>query len=235
MTSPKSSVKKTTNWNFTFFCPLSLFLLSSPWKLLQQFFLIFYILFSSRNGIWNNVTICHWEDDCNHEIKRCLFLGRKAMTNLDSILKSKDITLLIMIHIVKAMVFPVVMFVSESCTIRKGEHYRTDAFKLWCWSRLSRPLDFKIKAVNPEGNQHCIFIGRNDAETEAPILCPSDGKSWLIGKEPDAGKYWGKKEKGATEDEMIGWHHWLNEHEFEQVSGDSEGQGSLVCCSPWSF
>ena len=138
MTSPKSSVKKTTNWNFTFFCPLSLFLLSSPWKLLQQFFLIFYILFSSRNGIWNNVTICHWEDDCNHEIKRCLFLGRKAMTNLDSILKSKDITLLIMIHIVKAMVFPVVMFVSESCTIRKGEHYRTDAFKLWCWSRLSR-------------------------------------------------------------------------------------------------
>ena len=96
------------------------------------------------------------------------------------------------------------------------------------------PLDFKeIKPVNPKGNQSWIFIGRVDAKAEAPILWPPDEKSWLSGKDPDAGKDWGQKEKEATEDEMVGRHHWLNEHESEQTSGDSEGQGSLVCCRPW--
>ena len=94
------------------------------------------------------------------------------------------------------------------------------------------PLDSKeIKSVNLKGNQPWIFIGKNDAEAEAPILWPPDEKSWLIRKDPDAGKDWGQEEKGATEDEMVGWHHWLNGHEFEQAPEDGEGQGSLVCCS----
>ena len=94
------------------------------------------------------------------------------------------------------------------------------------------PWDSKeIKPVNPKGNQPWILIGRIDAE--APILLPPDVKSWLIVKDPDAGKDWRQEEKGTTEDEMVGWHHWLNGHEFEQTLGDSEGQGSLVCCSPW--
>ena len=87
--------------------------------------------------------------------------------------------------------------------------------------------------VHPKGNQSWIFIGRTDAEAETPILWPSDGKNWLIGKKnPDAGKHW-RQEKGMTEDEMAGWHHQLNGHEFEQALGVGDGQGSLVCCSPW--
>ena len=91
----------------------------------------------------------------------------------------------------------------------------------------------EIKPVNPKGNQSWIFIGRTDAKSEAPILWPPDGKNWLIGKDPDAGKDWRQEEKGAAEDEMVEWHHWLNAHEFEQTPGDSEGQGSLVCYCPW--
>ena len=96
------------------------------------------------------------------------------------------------------------------------------------------PLDFKkIKSVNPKGTQSWIVIGRTDAEAETPILWPPDGKNWLIGKDPDAGKDWRREEKGMTEDEMAGWHHRLNEHEFEQALGVGDGQGSLACCSPW--
>ena len=91
----------------------------------------------------------------------------------------------------------------------------------------------EIKPVNPKGNQPWIFIGRTDAEAEAPILWPPDEKNWLIGEDPDAGKDWGQEEKGTTEDEMVGWHHWFNGHGFEQTLGDGEGQRSLVCCSPW--
>ena len=99
---------------------------------------------------------------------------------------------------------------------------------------LLSPLDSKmIKPVNPKGNQLWIFIGRTDVEGEAPILWPPDAKSQLIGKNPDAGKHWKQEEKGMTEDEMVGWHHWLNECEFEQTPEDSEGQGSLVCYIPW--
>ena len=91
----------------------------------------------------------------------------------------------------------------------------------------------EIKPVNSKGNEPWIFIERTDIEAEAPILWPPDIKSQLIGKDPDPGKDWGQEEKGATEDEKVGWQHWLNGHEFEQASGDSEGQGSLVCYSPW--
>ena len=95
-------------------------------------------------------------------------------------------------------------------------------------------LDCKgIQPVHPKGNQSWIFIGRTDAEAETPILWPPDGKNWLIGKDPDAGRDWRRKEEGMTEDEMVGWHHWLDGHEFEQAPGDGEGQESLAWCSPW--
>ena len=99
---------------------------------------------------------------------------------------------------------------------------------------IDSPLECKeMKPVNSKGNQPWKFIERTDAEVEAPILWPSDEKNWLIWKDPDAGKIWGQEEKGATEEEMIGWHHWLNGHEFEQILGDCEGRGSLTCLSPW--
>ena len=95
-------------------------------------------------------------------------------------------------------------------------------------------LDCKeIKPVNPQGNQSWIFVGRTDAEAETPVLWPPDVKNWLIRKDLDAGKDWGQEEKEVTEDEMIGWHHRLSRHDFEQALGDSEGQGGLACCSPW--
>ena len=104
----------------------------------------------------------------------------------------------------------------------------------WSQIRVRSPLNCKeIKPVNHKGDQSWIFIGRTDAEAEAPILWPPDMKNWFIGKDPDAGKDWRQEEKGMTEDEMVGWHHWLNGHEFEQALGVSDGQGSLACCSPW--
>ena len=101
------------------------------------------------------------------------------------------------------------------------------SFVLW--------LSIVVKPVNPKGSQPWIFIGRTDAEAEAPIFWPRDVKSQFIGKDPDAGKNWGQEEEGTIEDEIIGWHHWLNGHEFEQAPGDGEGQGSLVYCSPWGL
>ena len=102
------------------------------------------------------------------------------------------------VHLVKAMVFPVVMYGCKSWTIKKAECQKTDAFELWCWRRLlESPLDCKeIQPIHPKGNQSWIFIGRNDAKAEAPILWPPDGKNWLIEKDPDAGKDWGQGEKG---------------------------------------
>ena len=91
----------------------------------------------------------------------------------------------------------------------------------------------EIKPVNPKGNQSWIFIKRTDAEAESPILWPSDEKSWLVRKDPDVGKDWRREEKGMTEAEMVGWHDWLNQHEFEQAPVDDDGQGSLACYSPW--
>ena len=99
---------------------------------------------------------------------------------------------------------------------------------------LESPLNCKeTKPVNPKGNQSWIFIGKTDAEPEAPILWPPDAKIWLIGKDPDAGKDWRQEEKGMTEDEMAGWHHQLKGHELEQALEVGDGQGSLACCSPW--
>ena len=160
------------------------------------------------------------QNHCNgdYEITRCLLLGRKAMTNLDSILKSRDITLPTKVCIVKATVFPVVMYKCESWTVKKTE--------CWCFQTvvleetLDSPLDCKeIKPVNPKGNQLWLFIGCTYAEAEPPILWPPDAKSQLIGKNPDSGKSWGQEKKGAMEGEMAGWHHWLNGHEFEQTLG----------------
>ena len=112
--------------------------------------------------------------------------------------------------------------------------------KNWCFwvvvleKTLESPLDSEeIKSVHPKRNQPWIFIGRTDAETEAPILWPSDVKNRLIGKDPDAGKDWGQEEKRPAEDKMVGWHLWQNGHKYEQTLGDNEGQGSLPCCSPW--
>ena len=168
------------------------------------------------------------DSDCSHKIKRCLFLGRKAMTNLDRILKSRDITLLTKVHIVKAMVFS-----SSHVKMWQLDHKEGWAPKSWSfWTvvlekTLESPLDCKdIKPLNPKENQSWIFIGRTDAE--APILWPPDAKSWFIRKDPDAGKDWRQEEKGTTEDEMVGWHHWLNGHEFEQAPADSEVQSGVL-------
>ena len=122
----------------------------------------------------------------------------------------------------------------------KAGQFLLSSVKNWCfWTlvlekALDSPLDCKeIKPAHPKGNQPWIVIGRTDAEAEAPILWLPDAKSQLIGKDPDARKDWRHKEKGATGDEMVGWHHLLNGHEFEQAPGVDEGQGSLACCSPW--
>ena len=136
----------------------------------------------------------------------------------------------------------------EACGFSSGHvwmwalhHKESWAPKNWCfWTvvlrkTLERPLDSKIRPVNPTRNQPWIFIGRTDAEAEAPTLWPADAKSRLIGKDPDAGKDWGQEEKAGTEDEMAGWHHWLNRQEFEQTPGDSVGQGRLVYCCSWGL
>ena len=139
------------------------------------------------------------------------------------------------VHLVKAMVF-----LSSHVQMWELDHKKCWSLKNWCFrivvleKTLESRLDCKeIKPINPKENQSWIFIGRIDAEAEAPILRPPDAKSCLTGKNPDYGKDWGQEEKGMTEDEMAGWHHRLKWHEFEQTPGDSEGQGSLACCSPW--
>ena len=151
------------------------------------------------------------DGDCSHEIKRHLFLGRKVMTNLDSILKSRDITLPTKVCLVKAMVFSS----SHVWMWELGYKKKLNAFELWCWRRLESPVDCKeIQPVHRKGDQSWMFIGRTDAEVETPILWPPYVKSWLIWKDPDAGKDWRQEDKGMTEDEMVGWHHWLNGLEF---------------------
>ena len=174
------------------------------------------------------------DGDCSHEIKRCLLLGRKVMTNLDSILKSRD------------------YFVNKGLS---SLSYGFSSGPVWMWE-----LDYKenmsakelmlfncgvgedsweslglkeIQPVHPKGDQSWVFIGEIDAEAETPILWPPDAKSWLTGKDPDAGRDWGQQEKGTTEDEMAGWHHQLNGHEFVWTQGIGDGQGGLVCCGSW--
>ena len=161
------------------------------------------------------------DGDCSHESKRCLLLGRKAMTKIDSILKSRDITLPTKVHLVKAMVFPVVMCGCESWTIKKAEQQRIDAFKLWCWRRIlrvswtaRRSKQSILKEISPEYSlgglmlklklQYIGHLMRRTDSFEKPLML---------------GKIEGRRKKGTTEDEMVGWHHWLNGHEFAQALG----------------
>ena len=166
------------------------------------------------------------DGDCSHEIKRCSLLGRKAMTNLDSVLKSRDITLLTKVHLVKAMVFPVVMYGCESWTIFKAEHRRIDAFELQCWRRLlrvpwtaRRSNQLILKEINPEYSLEGLMLklklqyfghmmGRTDSFEKTLMLGKIDGRRTM-------------------EDEMVGCHHRLDGHESEQAPGDGDGQGSL--------
>ena len=155
------------------------------------------------------------DGDCSHEIKRCLLLERKAMTNLDSILQSGDITLPTKVPLVKAMVFPVVMCGCESWTIKKAEHWRNDAFELWCWRRLLRvPWTAWIsnQSILEEISRECSLerlMLKLKLQYFGHLM-----RSWLTGKDPDAGRDWRQDDKGTTEDEMVGWHHRLNGHEF---------------------
>ena len=152
------------------------------------------------------------DGDCSHEIKRSFLLGRKTMSNLDSILKSRDY------FADKSPFGQSCGFSSSHVWMWELDHKESSALKNWyfwnvSWRRILRvPLDYKeIQPVHPKGNQSWIFIGRTDTET--PILWPPD-ENWLIGKDPEAGKDWRREERGTTEDEMVGWHHWLNGHEF---------------------
>ena len=171
------------------------------------------------------------DGDCSHEIKRHLLLGRKVMTNLDSMLKKQR-------HYFanKGPSSQGYGFSSSHVWMWELDHKETWAPKNWCfWTMelektLESPLDCKeIQPVHPKGNESWIFIGRTDAEAEVP----PDVKSRLIGKDRDAGKDWGQEEKGVTENEMVEWHHRINRHEFEKIQGNSEGQGNLACFSSW--
>ena len=175
------------------------------------------------------------DDDCSHEIKRYLLLGRKVMINLDSILKSRDITLPTKVRLVKAMFFS-----SSHVWMWELDYKESWVLKNWClWTvvlekTLESPLDCKeSQPVHPKGDQSWLFIGRTGAEAETPILWPPHVKNWLIGKAPDVGRDWGQEEKGMTEDEMAGWHHQLDGHEFEWTPGVGDGQGGLACCNSW--
>ena len=175
------------------------------------------------------------DGDCSHEIKRCLLLGRKVMTNLDSILKSRDITLPTKARLVKAMVFPVVIYGCESWTVKKAEHRRIDAFELWCWRRLLR----------------VPWTARRSTQSILKEICPGCSLEGMMLKlklqyfghlmrrvdsleKTDAGRDWGQ-EKGMTEDEMAGWHHLLDGHEFEWTPGVGDRQGGLACGSSWGY
>ena len=174
------------------------------------------------------------DSDYTHEIIRHVLLGRKAVTNLDSVLKSRGITL--------PNKGPYIQSYGFSSQVRMWELNHKEGWmpKNWCFpamvleKTLESPLNSKeIKPVNPKGNQPWMFTERTDAESEAPILWSPDANSQLFGKDLDAGKDWGQREKREKENEMVGWHHWISEHESEQTPGGSKGQGSLVCCSPW--
>ena len=175
------------------------------------------------------------DGDWSHEIKKMLAPWKKSYDQSRQHIKKHRPYFASKCLSSESYGFPVVKYRCESWTIKKGEHWRIDAFVVWCWRRLLR-VPWTARRSNqsiPKGDQSWLFIGRTDVETETPILWPPDAKNWLIGKEPDGGKDWRQEEKGTTEDEMVGWHHRLNGHEFEQASGVGNGQGSLACFSPW--
>ena len=210
---------------------------------------------SGNSGFTFGVSKITADGDFSHEIKRHLLLGRKVMTNLDSIL-SRAVTLPTKVRLVKALAFPVVMHGCESWTIKQAECQRIDAFELWFWGRLLRvPWTARtsnqsiLKEISPgcslevqfssvqslshvrllvtqwiAARQASLFItNRNDAKAETPVLWPPHAKSWLIGKDSDAGRDCGQEEKGMTEDEMAGWHHWLDGCESEWTPGVGDG------------
>ena len=169
------------------------------------------------------------DGDCSHEIKKRLLLGRKVMTNLDSILKSRDI-------VNKGLSRQGCGFSSGHVWMWDSNYKESWVPKNWSfWTVVlektpESPLDCKeIQPVPPKRDQSWVFIGRTDVEAETPILWPPDEKSWLIWKDPDAGKDWGQEEKGMTEDEMVGWHHQHNGHGFGWTLGVGDGQGGLAC------
>ena len=173
------------------------------------------------------------DGDYSHEIKRCLLPGRKAMTNLDSIFKSRDITLPTKVRLVKAMVFPAVMYGCDSWTTKKAERRRIDIFELWYWRRLLRvPWTAKrsnssiLKEISPEYSLEGLLL------KQKLQYWPPDGKNWVSGKDPDAGKDC-SQEKRTTEDKIVGWPQWLDGRDFEQALGVGDREGSLAFCSPW--
>jgi len=161
--------------------------------------------------------------------------GLLKWTNLDSIFKSRDITLSTKVCLVKAMVFPVVMYGCESWTIKKAECQRIDAFELWCWRRLlrvpwtARRSNESILKISPGCSLEGLML-KLKLQYFGHLMRRAD---WLIGKDLNAGKDWGQEEKGPTEDEMVGWHHWLNGHEFEWTPGVGDGQGGLAYGGSW--
>ena len=168
------------------------------------------------------------DGDCSHEIKRRLLLGRKVMTNLDSICKSRDITLPTKVCLIKAMVFPVVMYGCESWTVKKAECRRIDAFELWYWRRLLRvPCTARrsnqsiLKEISPGCSLEGLML-KLKLQYFGHLMWRVDS----LEKVPDAGRDWGQEEKGMTKDEMAGWHHRLNGHEFGWTPGVSDGQGA---------
>ena len=175
------------------------------------------------------------DGDCNHEIKRHLLLGKKSYDQPTQHIKKQRH------HFSDKRLYSQRYGFSSSHVQKwKLDHKEGWAPKNWCLQTvvlektLESSLDRKeIKWVNPKGNQPWILNGRTDAKAKAPIFWPTDMKGWLTGKYSDAEKDWCQEEKGVTEDEMVEWHHQLPEHEFQQTPGDSEGQGSLMCCSPW--
>ena len=176
-----------------------------------------------RNGntTWFNKSTTGYlfEENKNTNSKRHLLLGRKVMTNLDSIMKSRDITLPTKLCLVKAMVFPVVMYGCESWTVKKAECQRIDAFELWCWRRLLRVLwtaRRSNQSILKEISPGCSLEGLM-AKAETPVLWPPHAKSWLIGKDSDAGSDWGQEEKGTTEDETAGWHHQMMDMSLSEL------------------
>ena len=175
------------------------------------------------------------DGDCSHEIKRHLLLGRKVMTNLDSIFKSRDITLQTKVRLVKAMVFPVVMHGCKSWTIKKAGNQINDAFELWCWRRLlgvpwtarrsNQPI---LKEISPGSSLERLML-KLKLQYFGHLMWKVDSfeKTLMVGKIE------GRRRRGTTEDEMVGWHHQLNGHGFGWTPGVGDGQGGLACCNSW--
>ena len=164
------------------------------------------------------------DGDCNHEIKRHMLLGRKSNDQPRQRIKKQRHCFANRGHLIKAMVFPVVIYGCKSWTIKKAEHRRIYSFEVWCWNRLLRVpwTARRSNQVHPKENQSWIFIRKTDAEAETLVLWPLIWRTDSLEK-TDAGKDWRQEEKGTTEDEMVGWHHWLDGNEFEQAPGVGDG------------